>query len=364
MTEEVEKILGILTDYYGEERVDLQNNNCILIYWPEVTVTNENDRSVIIKELYAKIAVSNSGLLDGTFTLNRTEYTCTEWYNDYMHSHVSGIDKNNLRFQSSCLGTGPIRDTCSHLNTVFNEDMWMMFALELDKYVHNESVSGVPYRYLEKMDRLPETGYREVAVSLDGLSPNSYNYVEDYDSYKPFIDSFTSYLMSHNPFTFSFTKVYEIRDSRYNVIVRLSNMFIEWFNTKLFVGSDSKKEFLTWMYDKGLLLRCKAFGGRITELVKGYQDFSGYRLFNGMDMFMFKGDMKHLMITDIPDSDLYERNLDSDPSVSTLLNPNLVLFIINKILNIVNYEYGKSRTEFEKDIAIGKKTFYLSTCNF
>ncbi len=60
----------------------------ILVYWPTVKVTNENDRSILIYDLYAKITLDAKGMIPVEyrgFTLNRSTYTLEQWVCDYMH---------------------------------------------------------------------------------------------------------------------------------------------------------------------------------------------------------------------------------------------------------------------------------------
>ena len=51
---------------------------CIYVWWPNVTVTNENNRSIQIKDLYAKIRVNKDGYIpyeyEG-FTLLRSTFS-------------------------------------------------------------------------------------------------------------------------------------------------------------------------------------------------------------------------------------------------------------------------------------------------
>ena len=55
-----------------------------LVYWPEVKITNETDRSHI---MYAQVEVTVEGKLhlSSGFLLNRTTYTEAEWQSDYLH---------------------------------------------------------------------------------------------------------------------------------------------------------------------------------------------------------------------------------------------------------------------------------------
>lgn len=347
------KAIEILKDYYGENRIDCQEDT-ILIYWPEVTVTNEYDRSTLIKELYAKIRIDEEGKLIGTFTLNRAEYTCTEWFNNYMHSHVRTIPKQSLTtFQNSCLGSGPIRDTMNYLNTTFSVDLWMMFSLELDKYVHTESIEGIPYKRMEEMNMLPDTGYNEVPINLDGITPISIP-----ETFKEYISVFIHYIIDKKEFSFTFNERYSIGDSKYNILVKMSNMFIEWFNNSLCMDNTHKRELMYTLFNDRFLIRCKASEGNIKELRAELVDYREYRNANGAELWIFKGNLLRLKITGIPsDEELHERtmNIYTDRNLSTFINPCYVHYIVKRILNIVNYEYGRAEEETRPD----KKVFYL-----
>lgn len=152
----LQKVVDLFIDYYGEDRIDLQNND-IIIYYPSVIITNEHNKSHEIKELYTKVKVHNNGSLNGTFSFVRAEFTLEEWNSDYLHSHVSGINKSlPSNFKSSCLGSGPIRNTCLSLNDSFDEDIWKLFIFELDRYIQTESLEGGPYRRLENIGILTQ----------------------------------------------------------------------------------------------------------------------------------------------------------------------------------------------------------------
>ena len=144
----------VFKDFFGEEYVDLQNvpddgqllplgvsldklsetnisdehiadfksrfedhKFAIMVWWPKVTVTNENDRSVEIDDLYAKIEI----LMDGTipyentgFKLNRSTFSKAQYISGYLHSHVHQFT-NIPSFSDPCLGTGPIKETIHSL---------------------------------------------------------------------------------------------------------------------------------------------------------------------------------------------------------------------------------------------------------
>ena len=184
LMEKPNMLFDIFKDFYGEEFVDMQGylsleqyisevtsntsedyillssipllsdrflSIFILVRFPEVRVTNENDKFIDIWELYAKVLFDWKGKFR-EFTLNRSEYNLFQLAHNYMHSHISGIPLNNpTTFQHPCLGSGPIRATIANLADNFDELRWQLFCLELSKYVQVESLSGGPYHILENL---------------------------------------------------------------------------------------------------------------------------------------------------------------------------------------------------------------------
>lgn len=123
----------------------------ILIKYPEITVTNENDRSTNIKDLYVKLTFH----LDGAFRSMegiRSTYNESEFNARYAHSHLPGKVTAGI-FQNFCLGSGPISITLQNFrNTDFEnfdaDELYPYFCLllaELNTYVQTESLEGGPY---------------------------------------------------------------------------------------------------------------------------------------------------------------------------------------------------------------------------
>lgn len=69
----------------------------ILIYYPEVTITNENDQHHKITDLFVKVSFNGLGQLISPPQLNRSSYTLGEFVSDYMHSHVDEIPRGIFR---------------------------------------------------------------------------------------------------------------------------------------------------------------------------------------------------------------------------------------------------------------------------
>jgi len=113
----------------------------IMVWWPSVTVSNENDRSILIHDLYARVDITPDGRIPYEMTgfkLNRTTFTDVQFESGYIHSHVpSRCGLPN--FQNPCLGRGPIRNTIADLKNNYEEALWMLFCQELSLYVTVES---------------------------------------------------------------------------------------------------------------------------------------------------------------------------------------------------------------------------------
>ena len=119
----------------------------LYIYWPEVKVTNENDKSVTIQDVFVRIKTSAQGMSFREiepFTVMKTSFSKLQWNRRYIHSHVR--EYSSFGFKHICLGSGPIKRTISKLKD-FPDDVLALklFFWELDKVMHVESLSGVPY---------------------------------------------------------------------------------------------------------------------------------------------------------------------------------------------------------------------------
>lgn len=199
------------------------NTPFLLIHFPEVTVTNEYDQHIDIQDLFVKVPLMWDGTMDGNFSLNRATYSKIQYDSDYMHSHVPGINKRNFTtFLSPCLGTGPIRGTSSSLNNEYDEDLWNLFCLELDKYVKTESIEGVPYRRLSQVGATPKWCYRTIYrdLTITGYTREAW------------VNCFIKYLIESNTLAvFYNSKAYIIAESYEDFCIKTSNAFIHWVNT-------------------------------------------------------------------------------------------------------------------------------------
>lgn len=343
--DQVEKVVNVLTNTTVKERIGNAKFNgiFILVHFPHVRVTNEHDRFVDINHLWAKVKVSYNGTLNGGFTLNRSEYTLLHIRCHYMHSHISSIPTGDFtQFQNPCTGRGPINGTISVLNRDYDEDMWNMFCLELSKYVTVESVAGVPYNYLEKL------GTNDMEVGVDRfityLSPNYYESVITPDKFREFV----RYFISSKKLKFNYVNgSYSIGMSLIEFIVLISNEFIKWYNDQF------NKEELTAKFAelkrKDILKECIIDNGKI-YYETGRTNVNNYLGYIGKKVCMFKDREITISITDIAEV--------GNENKSIILNTQTALYILNIILKVLNYRYGRNKATHESN-QLGTEVRYL-----
>lgn len=366
----VNQVYQIFIDFYGEDRVDLQNvpsnevmvnavyahtdignvpedgsffelqdsdvtamkchmpHPFIMVWWPTVTITNEHNKSVQIQDLYAKVELTLEGRIpyEGHgFLLNRTTFSEVQFESGYLHSHIphfSGVPS----FNRPCLGTGPINGTIMELKNSNDLPTWMMFCHELALYVTVESLTGVPYFKLETIGSskvLP--GFNE----YDFKETDSY-FIRDDDiraQISAMLKDFIKYYLQHGHFTFNYINgSFEPGLPYYEYMIDVSNSFIEYFN--LFGNIDLYR----LLIEQSILTEAIVSNGKFYRT--NARNSSNTLAFEGREMFKFKGVMRHLHI---------ERTQNSNTQNSTLLHHYPAMCILRNILKIINYRYDNNK---------------------
>lgn len=332
---------GWMVDSIGQKKNF--DSGFILVHFPHVRITNEYNRFVDINHLYAKVKVLHNGSMNGYFALNRAEYTYFHISNDYMHSHVSSIPTSDFtRFQTPCTGTGPINDTISSLSKEFDSDIWKLFCLELSKYVEVESIAGTPYHRLESLGTSNMSTGESVFKVINCL---------DYygDGIEEMIKDFVSYFIKQGKLKFNYANgSYSIGMSFTEYILVISNEFIDWYNKK-FNNRELRYTFDT-LKRKGVLK-----GGIIANNKIYYENslhnVNSYAAYNGKRMCTFKGTDVLINIVDI--------NEVKEDNKSIILNINIALYILSKILRVINYRYGKAEQRDQEGNRISEKVRYF-----
>ena len=313
MTCDQQRVLEILNDFYGEEHVDMQEGliaNTILIYFPKVRISNERNESLIISELYVKLSIYMDGTLSESPTLGRAKYTRAELAKHYMHSHVRYIptDEDNM-FMGPCLGRGPIRDTICTLSNSSDSDIWMLFCVELQKFVETESIEGVPYHYL-----------REVA----NIRPRELSHTHLNISYTTAlkIEPFIPYLVRHIRLPIVYRdNCFQLGVSFRDYVLMLSNIFIQWSNSRNAYNRDN--------IDANMLLYNVMYMNK-GLYIEGDENISIEDNIKGKQLCIFKG---RPVLVKIVGSHPTNANV----KYVTIVSPDIASYILYKILTMIYY---------------------------
>lgn len=306
----------------------------ILIRFPHVRVTNENNRHIDIDELYVRIPLTWSGTMLDEFKMVRTSYDIIQWLSGYSHSHLPRVH-DFPSFQTPCLGSGPIVNTIHRLYDSCDLDIWGLFCFELAKYVTVESLAGGPYFRLENVN-----GCRDCS----SLEPRMYKHKYTPNIVIDFKD-FVNYFVKQKSVKFAYSNgAYTLGESSVNFWIRVSNAFIKWYNYQY--SKDAVTHNLEWLLDSGVLVKVYVAGGKV------YTEAANSRitqLSNREDkvVLTFKGVERNLVITG---------NKGSTDNSSLLVSMDLCDYIISTILKLVNCNYGR---EEKGETEAGKKCQYI-----
>ena len=367
------RLLEIFSYYFGEDRVDMRgfrsregylnwrerhpqanpieglksaDGISILVWFPEVKVTNENDRSVIVKDLYAKVDIEPDGTIVNKFSLNRATYTSEQWAADYAHSHLPGINKGSLtRFTIPCTGQGPINNTILRLADEYDEEFWMLFCSELDDFTQVESLAGGPYRKLEGIGAskgvnvLPD--YKIIPKGmLDG------HLIETQLAQRKMLRDFVRHILNTWDIPMEFSGgTYSIAMPPLEFMIRLSNSFIDWYNRR---DNPYRRQYqLSNFRDSGILSRYILKEGRLyTEANAAV--VTSMEAAEGRPVCTFKDRTVTLHI---------EGNADSETHPILLLNERVIRGIVSAICKVVNLKYG--REQEHTGTSTGRQTYYV-----
>ena len=355
------QVLEIFNDFFGEDKVDMQglpsfeqaeehlraednhwltrnaDNIFILVHFPRVKVTNEYDKFTYVNHLYAKVDIDIEGKLKTKFTLNRSEYTVQHFINNYMHSHICSIPTDNFEaFQIPCTGRGPINNTICSLLHDFDEDLWRLFCLELDKFVQVESIAGTPYHRLEELSDL-RRGLELISGAIryqNNLNPYHLGRYRQPVLSLPVIAAFTKHLIDSNILRFTYAgEKYQLAMSCSEYYIAVSNLFINWYNREFAAGRVTAS--YSQLVDARILLDCKFMNGQIYKVLNYYNGNAHYSQYVGRRVCTFKGHPVTITFSDAGNTAEEDNNI-------VVLNNNILNYIATKLLNVINFRYGNS----------------------
>lgn len=325
------------------------NDLFILIYFPTVRITNEYDKYVDIKELWLKVPFNWMGKGKGYFGVNRSNYPLNQFKHEYMHSHVASIPRANFQsFQTPCTGRGPINSSLSTLAIGYDEAIWQLLCLELDRYVRVESIDGVPHHRLEN---IPAS---EMGTAKDGFTMDSLKGIVHWTSifgreqFKPFI----KYLLETKKIRFNYSNgSYGLGMSFIDSVILISNEFINWYNIEY-----NKHTFdisYADLVSAGVINECIITNGKVylpRQVRRGSSD--DYQRYVGKKICTFKGREITLTIDGVLSSE--EESLNR----TRILNLQYIEAIVCSMLRILNYGYGRQERS-ETSTGVSPQTRYI-----
>lgn len=327
----VEEVVAEPTTFI-DNLISRNNTAYLYIRFPKVTVTNEDDKSVDIDELYVLVPINGNGTLRSKFSMVRSSYPIIQWLSGYSHSHLPALYTNRApHFAHPCLGEGPLRPTQDSLKGEFNIDMWGLFAFELEKYVTQESLLGGPHIRLESIGRSSKA--TEIKLCYKG----TLGFTCDNIDFRDFLISYCS----HTHLDISYREgQYDLGVTDANFVISLSDYFIKWYNNKVAEGAYYTS--LNRLIDESILNKViidgnKVYSNAVIQNIDSIQGLEGTHLTRSADSdkdFIFKGKPVTLHI----DGNL---NLKSK-NYTLLLNTDICSYILTKILEVINNKYGTS----------------------
>ena len=320
-SENISTILGRVTwDRFYDFLSQFQYQ--IVVHFPEVTITNENNKSIVIQDLYAKVCINGLGNLCSGPLFNRATYPYVQLVRGYMHSHINGIVTDD-HFTSSCLGSGPINRTINSLRLECEEGLWKLYCIELEKYVHVESLHGGPYHRLEGV-----TGSRTTKVSSEIRMYTSFPINND-TILREFLINFTSILLG-SPELKWITKYnlgYSLGMSLSEFILVASKIFINYYNTELLKNNIDLPQ--NYLFDVNVLSNYIFEDDTLAELFSDETLSSSRASLQGKELFVFKD--KPVIFNILP------KNYDPNNKNLILLSKNLCNYIATQLTYIINY---------------------------
>lgn len=320
----------------------------IIVWWPHVTVTNENDKSIEIQDLYAKVDLTFNGHIpyEGHgFYLLRARWNKAQWESRYSHSHIPSLDIDRLgRFQSPCLGTGPINNTILTLKNSNEEISWMLFCQELSVYVTVESLTGGPYRRLEDVG-IARTLYGFRSFDDYYYTPSVGFFLSVYSSST--LKDFIRWYLENGHLQFRFTGgKFCIGLSYYDFMLDISNAFIEWYNTT----STEEYRTIEELLNNEILVKSIVIEGKFCSMGTGQNSLPATE-YQNRHILYFKGrDIKSVI----------DETAEGTPEETILLHHSIAIKILQNILKTINYHYHNEYNNKRQGAKASAKTYQRS----
>lgn len=279
----------------------------IIIKFPHETITNEFGKRVDIYDFFVRVNIRYNGTFCGMSAIKST-YTEDQFYSGYVHSHCPSVRQNEdgiKEWRNMCFGSGPINNTMRALNNPnYDSRLWVAFASELRQWVRTESTDGGPYFRMEHI-----SNKYEEALSVQPSRPN------------------TAAKAKLKPLIKSYLRAERLKIGYIGKQYCLGTTFAEWL-------IDFSKYALAWGEKNEVAIPTVdtlVINNKICVVSGNQNNRDRYAHLIGSQVLTFKGEAVNLKI--IQGEKVEHMNLISYP---------LGLYIIKNILNIINYNYGRT----------------------
>lgn len=165
----------------------------IIIYYPNITISNEKNRQHNIKDLFVNLKFelnkkNKKVNIIGIFG-RRATLTYEEVCSNYAHSHLNPsveryFETSNKNFFRNtitrfCTGSGEINILLADYNcNDFNEDRFNLILVQLMTLVSWESIEGTPYRYINNI-KIRLNSSTPTQIKLNNSYSNIIKYIRD-----------------------------------------------------------------------------------------------------------------------------------------------------------------------------------------
>lgn len=315
-----------------------------LLHYPSIKVTNENNNSIIVNDLYVLV-----GIVDNVFNTMKAlvaTYDRKKAAVGYAFSHIPRVSRiEDLKFNGCCLGNCPINSLKTRMATQskrasgVRDELISMMCMNIDRYFHVESISGGPYVKMSEV-KDAQSGKKGNVVyyniystntSFAGRIPNDIVPVIKKAMMDMYVDGkvFVKRVIRGNPnprrgsLNCSIKRRELFTDDEYRFCINFTKYFKRAYAEMSLLKKLTNTEVLL---SNGLL---KIYGTDGKKLYTPEHGSSGQSIVhnNGMFLFNFKGKPVHLSVTG--------DDIESNNHENIFINIELSIYIHSILLGII-----------------------------
>jgi hypothetical protein len=269
----------------------------IVIYFPDLIITNTRKAFHNMKNLYAKIPLTFTvfGKINiSKLQAQRLSLTKMEYRAKYHFSHIPSDDLVTLSWKSCCLGESELVDTIVKYNLDNNISFLKLLLLQLEGYFQWESLEGVPHIAMSRVHGRSRLGSDATVFTEDKVL------VRELLSKIPLLDTArVNISLENGNFKIKDDEVFE------DFLLTLYKFAYRGIPSKAVIsGSTRLSRQLCYISDNGELF-----------LIKN-KTFPALNYIVSKEPFLFKGEKRYAFLQDSPE-------ILPDENLKIILNPNI-----------------------------------------